>query len=99
MEILLEIQNKKARPVNYAYNKPSANSTWMSRNMVISGLVILAFIVLHSFDFWFPELNYKYFSPVDPADPARFLTVFMHNYTNTWILFIVIFTFVYFMLH
>ena len=26
--ILLVVQNKKARPVNYAYNKPSANFNW-----------------------------------------------------------------------
>jgi succinate dehydrogenase / fumarate reductase cytochrome b subunit len=41
------------------YNGAS-NSTWMSRNMIFSGLVILAFIVLHFIDFWFPEINTKY---------------------------------------
>jgi len=99
MGILLEIQNKKARPVNYAYNKPSANSTWMSRNMVISGLVILAFIVLHSFDFWFPELNYKYFAPVDPADPTRFHTELQHNFSNPWRVIFYVVAFFLLMLH
>jgi succinate dehydrogenase / fumarate reductase cytochrome b subunit len=28
--------------------------------MIYSGLVILAFIILHFIDFWFPEINTKY---------------------------------------
>lgn len=57
---ILEIKNKKAVGVKYAKNNGAANSTWMSRNMIYSGLVILAFIVLHFIDFWFPEINTKY---------------------------------------
>ena len=58
---VLEIKNRKAVGVNsYAKNNGAANSTWMSRNMLLSGLVILAFIVLHFIDFWFPEINTKY---------------------------------------
>lgn len=57
---VLEIKNRKAVGVKYAKNNGAANSTWMSRNMIYSGLVILAFIVLHFIDFWFPELNTKY---------------------------------------
>lgn len=50
--ILLAIQNRKARPVKYAYNKPSANSSWASRNMAVLGTLILAFIVTHMSNFW-----------------------------------------------
>jgi len=60
MGFVLEIKNKKARHISYVKNAGSANSTWMSRNMIWSGVVILAFIVLHFIDFWFPEINYKY---------------------------------------
>ena len=60
MGFILEIKNNKARQVSYVKNKGSANSTWMSRNMFWSGLVILAFLVLHFIDFWFPEINTKY---------------------------------------
>ena len=28
--------------------------------MILSGLVILAFLVLHFIDFWFPEISVKY---------------------------------------
>ena len=60
MGFILELKNKKAQGVAYAKNNGAANSTWMSRNMIYSGLAILAFIVLHFIDFWFPELNTKY---------------------------------------
>ena len=60
MGFILEIQNNKARNVSYAKNNGGANSTWMSRNMIWSGVAILAFIVLHFIDFWFPEINTKF---------------------------------------
>ncbi len=60
MGIVLDLQNRKARPVGYANNNAGANTSWMSRNMIISGLVILAFLVLHFIDFWIPEMNVKY---------------------------------------
>ena len=60
MGFVLEIKNKKSRQVKYAKNNGAANSSWMSRNMIWSGLAILAFIVLHFIDFWIPEINTKY---------------------------------------
>ena len=70
MGFVLEIKNKKAQGVKYAKNNGAANSTWMSRNMIYSGAAILAFVVLHFIDFWFPELNIKYIqgdmSGIDP---------------------------------
>ncbi len=61
MGFVLEIKNKKARDIKYAKYNGAANASWMSRNMIYSGLVILAFIVLHFIDFWIPEINVKYF--------------------------------------
>lgn len=60
MGFVLELKNKKAVGVKYAKNNGAANSSWMSRNMIFSGIVILAFIVLHFIDFWFPEINTKF---------------------------------------
>jgi succinate dehydrogenase / fumarate reductase cytochrome b subunit len=50
--ILLAFQNKAARPVNYAYSKPSENSSFASRNMAVLGTIILVFIVTHMVNFW-----------------------------------------------
>src|SRR5882672_2341363 len=44
--IQLSIANKAARPVGYA-GGDSYGSTWQSRYMLVSGLVIAAFIVYH----------------------------------------------------
>jgi len=60
MGFVLEIKNSKARKISYVKNNGAANSSWVSRNMIWSGAVILAFIVLHFIDFWFPEINTKY---------------------------------------
>ncbi len=49
---MLTIQNKKARPVGYAYNKPSANSSMASRNMAVLGTLILVFLATHMANFW-----------------------------------------------
>ena len=50
--IMLTIQNKKARPVKYAYNNPKANSGTASRNMAILGTLILVFLATHMANFW-----------------------------------------------
>ncbi len=60
MGFILEIKNKQARNIVYVKNNGAANSTWMSRNMIYSGIAILAFMILHFIDFWFPEINIKY---------------------------------------
>lgn len=71
MGFILEARNKSARPVKYSSYKGSANASWMSRNMLISGIVILAFLGLHFYDFWFPEIAHKYIH-MAPEDPTRY---------------------------
>lgn len=60
MGFVLELKNKGARGVKYAKNNGAANSTWMSRNMIWSGLAILFFMGLHFYDFWIPEIKTKF---------------------------------------
>jgi succinate dehydrogenase / fumarate reductase cytochrome b subunit len=60
MGFILELKNRNAQGVSYTKNNGAANSTWFSRNMIYSGVTILAFIVLHFIDFWFPEINTKF---------------------------------------
>ena len=71
MGFILEYRNNKARPVKYSVYNGSANSTWMSRNMLITGAVILAFLGLHMYDFWVHEMNYKYVESL-PVEQNRF---------------------------
>lgn len=51
--IMLTFQNKSARPVKYAYEKPNANSKWYSRSMAVLGTILLVFIVTHMQHFWY----------------------------------------------
>lgn len=55
--LILTMANRKARPTPYQVNRPSANSSWASRNMGILGSVLLFFIIIHMKDFWF---EYKF---------------------------------------
>ena len=81
MGFVLELKNKKATTVKYAKDNGAANSSWMSRNMIYSGLVILAFLVLHFIDFWFPEMNYKYIEG-RPVDTTRYFSELQHKFVN-----------------
>ncbi len=81
MGFVLELKNRSARAQNYAQNKGSANSSWMSRNMIWSGAVILSFLVLHFIDFWFPEMNYKYIESL-PLEPNRYFEEMVHKFVN-----------------
>jgi succinate dehydrogenase / fumarate reductase cytochrome b subunit len=60
MGIKLELENRAARPVKYAMNNGGANSTWMSRNMIITGITVMLFLILHLYDFWVHEMQVKY---------------------------------------
>jgi len=53
MGIKLTLQNKAARPVKYAYENASVSSSWASRNMIITGVLVLVFLVLHLRDFFY----------------------------------------------
>jgi succinate dehydrogenase / fumarate reductase cytochrome b subunit len=55
--IVLTQRNKSARPVQYAYERADTNSSWFSRNMVPSGVIILVFLIIHLKSYWF---EYKF---------------------------------------
>ncbi|MFV8345263.1 MULTISPECIES: succinate dehydrogenase cytochrome b subunit [Flavobacterium] len=71
MGIVLDFKNRAARPIAYAKNNGAANSSWASRNMIVTGAVIFAFLGLHFYDFWFPEMIYKYVD-VSALDETRY---------------------------
>ena len=63
--VMLTRANKKAQPVKYAMDKKQ--SSWYSRNMGLTGSVILAFLVLHLQSFWY---GYKFGTPAYATDSA-----------------------------
>lgn len=81
MGIYLDVQNKKARNVKYAVNGASANSSWMSRNMIFTGLTVLLFLGLHFYDFWIPEVTHKYIE-FGAANPVRYFPELQHKFVD-----------------
>ncbi len=81
MGFILEYINRKSRDTSYVSFKGSSNSNWMSRNMIYSGIVILSFLGLHFYDFWIPEINYKYVE-VLPLDQDRYYQELVHKFES-----------------
>ncbi len=98
MGFVLELKNRSARPVRYGVNNGAANSTWTSRNMIISGLVVLAFLGLHMYDFWWHEINFKYVEGNMP-DSARFWPELHAKFADLWRVVIYVISFILLGLH
>jgi succinate dehydrogenase / fumarate reductase cytochrome b subunit len=54
------------------------SSPWASRNMIVSGSVVLAFLALHFYDFWVPEMVYKYVD-ASPLNETRYFHELAEN--------------------
>ena len=98
MGFVLELQNWKSRAVKYKRYKGGANAPWVSRNMILSGAVILSFLALHFYDFWVPEMNYKYFEFL-PQDPDRYYGELVHKFHSPVRVAIYALSFVFLSLH
>ena len=96
MGVFLEYQNRKARKSKYVYHK--TRSSWISKNMIITGLVVLAFLLLHFYDFWLPEIDYKYISQALPAE-ERYFHELQEKFHNKYRTVIYCFSFVLLGLH
>lgn len=99
MGFILEAKNKAARGgVGYHAYNGAANASWMSRNMIYSGLFILFFLGFHFYDFWIPEMNYKYVQ-FKPEDPNRYYEEVIHMFHNPFRVIIYSLSFVFLALH
>jgi succinate dehydrogenase / fumarate reductase cytochrome b subunit len=98
MGFVLELQNWKSRAVKYKSYKGGANAPWVSRNMILSGAVILSFLALHFYDFWGPEMNYKYLE-VLPLDSERYFEELIHKFESPVRVGIYLLSFIFLALH
>jgi len=98
MGMYLEWKNWKAREVKYAVNKQGGNSSWASRNMIYSGLVVLAFLGLHLSFMWAPEIDYKYIK-VSPEDPTRYYEELKHKFVLLPVVIVYVVSFIFLALH
>ena len=88
----LTLQNRKARgPVRYAISKKPKTVEWSSKNMLVLGVVILAFLVVHLIQFW-ARMQLQEIRGVDDVLPPAAGTLFLQEafQTNwTWIVYII----------
>jgi succinate dehydrogenase / fumarate reductase cytochrome b subunit len=107
MGFVLEIKNRKAQKIKYYKDNGAANSSWMSRNMIYSGFTILAFMLLHFYDFWLPEISIKFIDGdmsglIDPNNSEsglRYLEHLQHKFVDVWRVALYIISFIFLALH
>ncbi|KAB2859333.1 MAG: succinate dehydrogenase cytochrome b subunit [Flavobacteriales bacterium] len=101
--ITMELKNKAARPIKYAVNSANANSSWMSRNMAITGMMIMLFLGLHFYDFWIPEIKTKFIegdmTGLNANGELRFYEELLHKFTDPIRVGIYVLAFVFLSLH
>ena len=89
---VLTLQNRKARgPVGYAISKKPKTVEWSSKNMLVLGIVILAFLVVHLIQFW-AKMQLQEIRGVHDVLPPAAGTLFLQEafQTNwTWIVYII----------
>ena len=103
MGMYLEAQNKKARNKKYAKNNAATSSSWMSRNMLITGIMVLLFLGLHFYDFWFPEINVKYIegdmTGLNEAGELRYWEELHHKFADPIRVGLYVLSFIFLSLH
>jgi len=84
--------------VKYAMDRPSENSNWMSRNMIITGIMVMLFLGLHFYDFWLPEIKDKF---IDGKwdEPTKYFPHLQHKFQDLARIIIYCISFVFLSLH
>ncbi len=80
--VYLSIKAKKAAGKSYAKDRRNRASTWYSRQMMLLGLIVFAFLVIHFKDFWFP---YKFTKmPTDLQGNKDLYTLVVLAFQELW---------------
>src|ERR1700730_8339166 len=83
--ILLAIENRRARPDQYI-DKENVKATWASRHMVVSGLVVLAFIIFHLLHFTARKFNPQFpLLKLDPLNRYDVYSMMVYGFQNIYV--------------
>ena len=86
----LTIQNRKARGTSrYAVNGAAPGVEWSSKNMLVLGIVVLAFLVVHLIQFWAKMqlaeiLDCEYVHDGNPVPPAAGTLFIQIAFSQVW---------------
>jgi succinate dehydrogenase / fumarate reductase cytochrome b subunit len=76
----LEYQNWRARPVKYEQRKPGDSSSWASRNMLVLGVLVLVFLIMHIIDFfWVIKFNPEHIETLENGDYTLVSSLFKES--------------------
>lgn len=84
MSIRLKLQNRGARPVAYAF-KDTVKATLASRTMIMSGLIILAFVVFHLLHFTLGVTDPKNFHLADSQGRHDVYNMVVRGFQNAFV--------------
>ena len=103
MGIILEYRNNALNKQKYFFEKKhfykkKTDSTWVSRNMIVTGIMIFLFLCLHFYDFWIPEIKYKYVD-LNPEKSDRYFHELTHKFHDLWRVFLYVISFLFLSLH
>ena len=99
--IILTLQNRKARGNDrYAINARPKGVEWASQNMLVLGIIVLLFMILHFSQFWykmmFAELMGNHMvtlcdgtTTVSPQDGAAFINYYFHGHILVTVLYLI----------
>lgn len=93
--VILTVQNRRARGhERYAINKRPAGVEWSSQNMLVLGIVILAFLVVHLIQFW-AKMQLVEICGCETLIPATAGTLFLQEaFSQIWTLIVYLIGFV-----
>lgn len=66
--ITLTLQNRKARGNDKYASSNLTDVSWTSKNMLVLGVVVLAFLALHLYDFWY-KMQFSELLHLEGAEP------------------------------
>jgi len=83
--ILLAIANRRARPEPYI-DRDYVKASWASRHMVVSGLVVLAFIIFHLLHFTARKFNPQFpLLKLDPLNRYDVYSMMVYGFENVYV--------------
>src|SRR5438477_6783743 len=83
--ILLAIENRRARPERYI-DRQYVKASWASRHMVVSGLVVLAFIIFHLLHFTGRKFNPQFpLLKLDPLNRYDVYSMMVYGFENVYV--------------
>ena len=83
--ILLAIENRRARPEAYV-DRDYVKASWASRHMVVSGLVVLAFIIFHLLHFTARKFNPQFpLLKLDPLNRYDVYSMMVYGFENVYV--------------